>query len=84
MACQSKKETLKIDRFTLINRHNVHINGIDTLGSLSVGNGEFAYTADITGMQTFPQNYEGGIPLGTMSQWGWHSFPDTVGCRYSE
>ena len=46
----------------------------DTLASLSVGNGEFAFTVDATGLQTFPSVYKKGVPLGTQSQWGWHSF----------
>ena len=65
----------KIDRHALISRHNIVLNQSDTLGSLSVGNGEFAYTVDITGMQTFPHEYENGISLGTQSQWGWHTIP---------
>lgn len=64
-----------IDRFALVNRHNITITEPDTLASLSVGNGEFAYTADITGMQTFYKEYENGISLGTQSQWGWHTVP---------
>ncbi|HSW51274.1 MAG TPA: hypothetical protein VLH09_13910, partial [Bryobacteraceae bacterium] len=44
-----------------------------------VGNGEFAFTADLTGLQTFPETYEQGIPLCTQSQWGWHSFPSLPG-----
>ena len=75
-ACDTKEKQQKIDRYQLVNRHNVHLDRPDTLGSLSVGNGEFAYTADITGMQTFPEAYEQGVPLGTQSQWGWHSFPN--------
>lgn len=39
-----------------------------------MGNGEFAFTADATGLQTFPELYD-VIPLCTQSQWGWHSFP---------
>lgn len=66
----------RIDRFELVNRHNIRHSDIDPLNSLTVGNGEFAFTADITGMQTFPAFYEAGIPLGTQSQWGWHSFPN--------
>ncbi len=62
-----------IDRFALVNRHNILLSEADVFSSLSVGNGEFAYTVDITGMQTFPKEYEKGIPLGTMSNWGWHS-----------
>jgi len=65
----------KIDRYSLVTRHNVHLKQIDTLASLSVGNGEFAYTADITGMQTFYEEYENGVSLGTQSQWGWHTVP---------
>jgi hypothetical protein len=64
-----------IDRFALVNRHNITVTHPDTLASLSVGNGEFTYTADITGMQTFFEEYENGISLGTQSQWGWHTIP---------
>jgi hypothetical protein len=46
------------------------------LGALSVGNGEFAFTVDVTGLQTFPEHYENGIPLGTQTQWAWHSNPN--------
>ncbi|MDU6505534.1 MAG: glycoside hydrolase N-terminal domain-containing protein, partial [Bifidobacterium longum] len=31
-------------------------------------------TVDATGLQTFPEVYKNGVPLGTQSQWGWHSF----------
>lgn len=73
IAC-SKHST--INRFDLVNRHNIIHQQIDPLNSLTVGNGRFAFTADITGMQTFPEVYEKGIPLGTFSDWGWHSFPN--------
>ena len=66
-----------IDRLALVTRHNVIITQPDTLGSLSVGNGEFAFTIDVSGLQTFPEVYENGIPLGTQSQWAWHAFPNT-------
>src|SRR5207302_667146 len=42
---------------------------------LSVGNGEFAFTCDATGLQTFPELYAEKMPLCTMSQWGWHTTP---------
>ncbi|MEQ8811294.1 MAG: hypothetical protein RIE59_19645 [Imperialibacter sp.] len=64
-----------INRQAVFNRHNVHITEVDTLASLSVGNGRFAMTMDVTGLQTFPEHYQKGVPLGTMSEWGWHSFP---------
>ena len=74
--CHKIEETESIDRVALVNRHNITMSQIDTLGSLSVGNGEFAYTVDITGMQTFFKDYDRGVPLGTQSNWGWHSMPD--------
>lgn len=77
-ACEEEPMTVeitKIDREAVFNRHNVIINEVDTLNSLSLGNGRFAMTMDITGLQTFPKHYKKGIPLGTQSEWGWHSFP---------
>ena len=71
----SKKNNRLIDRHALVTRHNVQLNNADTLGSLSVGNGEFAFTVDASGLQTFYKEYENGISLGTQSQWGWHSIP---------
>ncbi len=69
-SCRDKS---KIDRFALVTRHNIENSLIDSLNSLSVGNGEFAFTVDITGLQTFPEFYSKGISLGTMSDWGWHT-----------
>jgi hypothetical protein len=74
----------KIDRKALVQRHNVVNSGTDTLSSLSVGNGRFAFTVDATGLQTFPEHYDKGIPLGTQSEWGWHSFKDTAGYKFDE
>ncbi len=74
----------KIDRKALVQRHNVINNSTDTLSSLSVGNGRFAFTVDATGLQTFPEHYDKGIPLGTQSEWGWHSFKDTAGYKFDE
>ena len=65
-------------------RNNPVVTAMDTLSSLSVGNGGFAYTVDATGMQSFPEYYKGGICLGTQSQWGWHSFPNTEGYKPEE
>jgi hypothetical protein len=54
------------------------------LSALSVGNGHFAFTVDVTGLQSFPEYYDKGIPLGTQSDWGWHSFPDTSHYTFEE
>ena len=75
---------VKINRQQLVQRHTVKISGIDSLSSLSVGNGKFCFTVDATGLQTFPGKYEKGIPLGTQSEWGWHSFKDTAGYQREE
>jgi hypothetical protein len=82
-AC-SNEQLSKIDRLSLVTRHNVVITKPDTLGSLSVGNGEFAFTVDVSGLQSFPEVYENGIPLGTQSQWAWHAFPNTNKYKLSE
>ena len=74
----------KIDRQAVVVRHNVKLTQVDTLASLTVGNGRFAFTADITGLQTFPEYYQGGVPLGTQSEWGWHSWPNTGNYRFEE
>jgi hypothetical protein len=74
----------KIDRKSLVSRHNVKITAIDTLASLSVGNGAFAFTVDATGLQTFPEKYQKGVPLGTQSEWGWDSYKNTNNYKFSE
>lgn len=73
-----------IDRETVVGRHHPHITTVDTLASLTVGNGHFAATVDATGLQTFPEHYANGVPLGTMSDWGWHSFPNPNGYQPEE
>ncbi len=82
-ACGSPKET-PIDREALVTRNNPQVSAIDSLASLSVGNGEFAYTVDATGLQTFPDSYKLGVPLGTQSQWGWHSFDNPCNFKPEE
>ena len=72
-ACGSEKQA-PIDREALVARNNPQVSSFDSLASLSVGNGEFAFTVDATGLQTFPAMYSKGVPLGTQSQWGWHSW----------
>ncbi len=74
----------KIDRKALVQRHNVIVTKADSLSSLTVGNGRFAFTVDVTGLQTFPKEYAHGVPLGTQSEWGWHSFIDTAGYKREE
>ncbi|MCB0562959.1 MAG: hypothetical protein KDD01_01135 [Phaeodactylibacter sp.] len=72
----SQQGPAAIDRQALVSRHKVILTQPDSLGALSVGNGEFAFTVDVSGLQSFPDYYENGISLGTQSQWGWHSAPN--------
>lgn len=74
----------RIDRKALVQRHNVQVTAVDSLDALTVGNGAFAFTVDATGLQTFPNAYAKGISLGTQSEWGWHSFPNTENYRFEE
>jgi hypothetical protein len=79
--CQSTKQTSTaeepINRFDLVNRHNVVLHEIDPMAAMSVGNGDFAYTADVTGMQSLSDfYYQNGLPLETRTTWSWHSFPN--------
>lgn len=66
-----------IDRHALVTRHNVVVRRFDSRSPLQVGNGEFAFGMDLTGMQTF-------TPFNTMSQWGWASSPIPSGERIEE
>lgn len=79
IGAEKKSEDRRIDRHALVTRHNVVLETADIHSPLSVGNGEFAFTADITGLQTFSEDYRAGMPLGTVSQWGFHQAPDPHG-----
>lgn len=82
--CGTYAANEKIDRQALVVRNSPIVNSMDTLSSLSVGNGEFAYTVDATGLQSFPEFYSLGVALGTQAQWGWHSFPNDGNYRFEE
>ena len=65
----------KIDRKAVVTRHNPEIRECGLRGPLQVGNGEFAFGFDISGLQTFSDN------ANTMSNWGWYRFPLPQGQR---
>ena len=65
-----------IDRHALVTRHTVVLQHFDPANPLTVGNGKFAFTVDATGLQTFPEAFADTTPLGTLSDWGWHTFPN--------
>ncbi|KAI0593740.1 Six-hairpin glycosidase-like protein [Biscogniauxia sp. FL1348] len=63
-----------IDRRRVVQSFNPRRNVSSTTTPLQVGNGNFAFGVDVTGLQTFS-------PFATMSTWGWHNFslPTTAG-----
>jgi hypothetical protein len=65
-----------IDRHAVVSRHDVVLTNFDATNPLSVGNGGFCFTVDATGLQTFSDAFEKTTPLGTLSDWGWHTFPN--------
>lgn len=67
-----KPKPKPIDRRALVTRHNIELTNFNETSPLQVGNGEFAFGMDATGLQTF-------VPFNTMAQWGWHSGPLPAG-----
>lgn len=66
----------KIDRKAVLLRNNPVVTSFDPLSSLTVGNGHFCTTVDVTGLQSFSKDCVDGVPLCAMSDWGWHSYPN--------
>jgi len=65
--------THAIDRQAVVTRHNVVLSQVDSRSALQVGNGDFAFSTDVTGLQTFS-----GF---TLSNWGWHEEPLPAGLK---
>ncbi len=55
---------LTIDRQSIVARYNPKRNASSSTTPMQVGNGNFAFGADVTGLQTF-------LPWAIMSSWGW-------------
>ena len=72
-ALQAADTQEPIDRHSVVTRHNVELDQIDSHSPLQVGNGDFAFGCDVTGLQTFYGN--------TLSNWGWHEEPLPVGMK---
>lgn len=67
----------------IVNRHNPVYHSCLPQAPLSVGNGRFAFTADITGLQSLYQSQlQAQVPLCTMAEWGWHTAPSAEGRFY--
>ncbi len=74
-----------IDRQALVSRHNPVVRTVDVDSPLSVGNGGFAFTADVTGLQTLAAHYHrDGIPTETLARWAWHSEPNPAGYKLED
>lgn len=58
----------RIDRRAVVARHRVIRRRSDPQLPVQVGNGRFAFGADVTGLQTF-------VPFNTLSDWAWHVDP---------
>ncbi len=56
-----------IDRKAVVSQFNPIRYASSNSTPMQVGNGNFAFGADVTGVQTF-------LPFGTLSSWGWHNF----------
>lgn len=69
-----------IDRRALVARHHPVVARVDPDASLTVGNGRFAFTTDVTGLQTLADHYyRHGVPTETLARWAWHSEPNPRG-----
>ena len=74
-----------IDRQALVTRHNPVIRKLDVDAPLTVGNGGFAFGADITGLQTFAEHYHRwGVPVETESRWCWVTDENPNGYKLSD
>ncbi len=71
-----------IHREDLIRKFNPVLKDIDVDSPLTVGNGSFAFTADVTGLQTFYDIYSDRCPLLTMATEAWHRTPNAEGGYY--
>lgn len=71
----------RINRQVLVRRHNPAVTQFDPYSALTVGNGEFAFTANLTGLQTFAAQCDKSFPLCTTAHWSWHITPAPAGIR---
>lgn len=53
-----------IDRYSVVSRYNPTRNASSPTTPMQIGNGNFAFGTDVTGLQTFQ-------PFAIMSSWGW-------------
>ena len=77
--------TAPIDRAAVVARHQVRNTSINPESALTIGNGDFALTLDVTGLQGLERiYYDNGLPLETRNSWSWHSFPNPDNLRFED
>ncbi len=80
LALAAPAAPVPIDREAVVSRHNVSNTALNAESALTIGNGDFALTVDITGLQGLERIYhDNGLPLETRATWAWHEFPNTEG-----
>lgn len=78
----------KIDRQALVTRHNITITSFDESAPrgewtpIQIGNGNFAFGIDATGLQTLM--LQGNMGHATLSDWGWFTAPNPENYRPEE
>lgn len=74
-----------IDREAVVTRHNIRNTRLDPESALTLGNGDFALTVDVTGLQGLERIYhDNGLPLETRATWAWHTFPNPEGRQLAD
>lgn len=73
---------MSLNRKALVQQQNPKVTGYDPDSFLTVGNGNFAFTVDCTGLQTILHDREGKTPLCTMANWGLHCYPGKETAHY--
>ena len=84
IVCAAHCARAAIDRRAVVARHALRTaaadaSQLDPLDVFTLGNGDFCFNVDATGLQTFNSTYATAVPsrldLNTLSSWGWHSLP---------
>ncbi len=81
----SATPSARIDRQAVVTRHNVVNKSLDPESALTLGNGDFALTVDVTGLQGLERIYhDNGLPLETRATWAWHTFPNPENFKFED
>ncbi|GGY84643.1 hypothetical protein GCM10011613_32040 [Cellvibrio zantedeschiae] len=63
-----------INRQKIVSAFSPAVKSVDMKSPFTLGNGKFAFTADVTGFQSFGDEYfSAGFPLETKARWAWHN-----------